>query len=201
MYLPWKVRRSSVHALMMTSTASWKRLAAGVDVDADAVEFLLLVAGTDAEVDTAVADDVQHGDFLGDEDGVVQGQDDYGGADADVLGASGDGAEERPDAGEQAVAGKAMLAKPGFIEAGLVGEGDLLQGIVEGLGRREVLVIGDDSEDSELHGSLLLRDCVVDGRNCITRGFVLQGYTGLTGFCAPGCRVGGVVAPLPRVQP
>ena len=63
-------------------------LAAGVDVDADAVEFLLLVAGADAEVEAAVADHIQHGDFLGDEDGVVQGQDDYGGADADVFGAS-----------------------------------------------------------------------------------------------------------------
>ena len=35
-----------------------------------------------------------------------------------------------------------MLAEPGFIEAGLVGEGDLLQRVVEGLGWREVLVIG-----------------------------------------------------------
>jgi len=129
--------------------------AAGVDVDAHAVELLLLITSADAEVDASVADHIQHGHFLGHQDGIVQGQDDDRSADADVFGASGDGAEERPDAAEQAVAGETVLAQPRLIKAGFVGEGNLLQSVVEGLGRREVFMVGNDGEDSELHGGLL----------------------------------------------
>ena len=93
----------------------------------------------------------------------MQGQDDDGGADADVFGASGDRAEERPDAGEQAVAGEAVLAEPGFVEAGFVGVGDLLQSVVEGLGRREVFMVGDDGEDSRTAWGPPVGDCVTNG--------------------------------------
>ena len=67
---------------------------AGVDVNTDAVELLLLVAGADAEVEAAVADDVEHGHFFGDQDWVMQRQDNDRGSDPDVLRAPGDGAEE-----------------------------------------------------------------------------------------------------------
>ena len=61
-------------------------------------------------------------------------------------------AQERPDARQQAVAREAMLTQPGLVQPGLVGEPDLIQGIVQRLRRREVLVIGNDGENSELHG-------------------------------------------------
>ena len=73
-------------------------LAAGVDINAETVEFLSLVAGTDAQVEASTADDVDHRSFFRHQDGVVQGQHHYGGADSDVLGAAGDQTGERPDA-------------------------------------------------------------------------------------------------------
>ena len=52
----------------------------------------------------------------------MQGQHDNRRADANVLRAAGDRAEEGPDSREQAVAGEAVLAKPYLVEAGFVGE-------------------------------------------------------------------------------
>ena len=77
---------------------SIKPLSAGVDVNAETVEFLSLVAGPDAQVEAATADDVDHRSFFRHQDGVVQGQHHYGGADSDVLGAAGNQTGKRPDA-------------------------------------------------------------------------------------------------------
>ena len=83
----------------------------------------------------------------------MQGKHDDGSADADILGAPGNRSEEGPNAGEQAVAGEAVLAQPCLIQAGFVGELYLLQSIGEGLLLGKVLVIGDYGKDSELHGA------------------------------------------------
>ena len=72
--------------------------AALVDVHADAVELLALVAGADPQIEPPTTDVVNHGCFFGHQDGIVQGQHDHGGADADALGPAGDHAGEGPDA-------------------------------------------------------------------------------------------------------
>ena len=128
-------------------------VAAGVNVNAHAVELLLLVTGADAEVEPAVAYDVEHGHFLGHQDGVMQRQDDNRRADADVPCTTGHRAQEGPDSREQAVAGKAVLAQPYLVKAGFVGELYLLQGLGQRLLLGKVLVIGDNGKNPELHGA------------------------------------------------
>ena len=70
---------------------------ARIDVDPHAVEFLALVAGADAEVEAAAANDINHRGFFSNHDWIVQGQHNYGGADADILGPSGYETAEGPD--------------------------------------------------------------------------------------------------------
>ena len=126
-------------------------LPAGVDVHAQAVELLLLVAGADAEVDSAPAEHVQHGYFFGHQDGVVERQDDDRRADADVLRAAHHRAQEGPDSRQQPVAREAMFSQPHFVEPELVGKLNLLQGVVERLGFSETFVEWNDVETAELH--------------------------------------------------
>ena len=129
-------------------------LAAGVYIHANAVKLLPLVTGADAEIDPSVAEDVQHGDFFSHQDRIVQGKNDHGRPDADVLGAGGNRARKRPDPRQQPVAGKTVFAQPNFVYSKLVGELDLFQGFVQGLTLGEALVIGNDGKHSEFHCTL-----------------------------------------------
>ena len=101
-----------------------------VDVHADAFKLLALIAGSDAQVKAPAADDVQHGDLFGYQYRVVQGQDNHGRADSDILGAPGHGAQEGPYPRQQPMAGEPVLAQPNFVYAQLVRQLDLLQGFV-----------------------------------------------------------------------
>ena len=83
----------------------------------------------------------------------MQRQDDYRGADADVLSAPGDCAEEGPDSGQKAVAGEAVLAQPYLVQTGIVGELDLFQGLGQRLLLGKVLMVGDYGKDSKFHGA------------------------------------------------
>ena len=132
-------------------------VAAGVDIDANAFKLLALVAGADTKIEPTATDDVQHRDFFCHQNRIVQGQDNYGGADAYVGGSPGYGAQEGPDSREQAMTREAVLAQPGFVDAGLIRECDLLQSVVQCLFLGKVLVVRDDGKDSELHVASLFR--------------------------------------------
>ena len=106
-------------------------LPTSVDVDAETVELLALVAGTDTQIEASTADYIDHRGFFRHQDGVVQGQHHHGGADSDVLGPASDQSGEGPDARQQAVAGEAVLAQPYFVDAQLVGQFNLLQCFIE----------------------------------------------------------------------
>ena len=68
-------------------------------VDAEAVEFLDLVAEADAQIEASVGEDVDGGGVLGDADRVVEGEEEDPGADADSGGESGDGGGDGQDGG------------------------------------------------------------------------------------------------------
>ena len=110
-----------------------------------------MVTGADAQVEASTADDIKHRSFFRNQNGVVQRQHDYGGADADVFGSAGYHAGEGPDARQQSVAGETVFAKPDFVDAKLVGQFDLFHALVEGLLLSLALVPRNDGEDSKLH--------------------------------------------------
>ncbi len=65
-------------------------------VDAESGELDGLVAAAGADDDAAGGDHVEGGDFFGEAEGVVEGEDQDGGADLDAFGAFGDrGAHEQ----------------------------------------------------------------------------------------------------------
>jgi len=64
-------------------------------VDAEAVEFLDLVAESDAEIEASVGEDIDGGGVLGDADCVVEGEQEDPGSDPDSGCQAGDGGGDR----------------------------------------------------------------------------------------------------------
>ena len=140
----------------MTVQVLAKPVAALLNVHAESLELAALVAAADAEVEPAVAEDVQHRCLLGGDYGVVERQHDDGCADSHALGAGGDVSGEGVDAGQKAMAGEVVLAEPDLVEAKPFSEFDLLDRLVERLALRPVGVGLDYVEHTELHGMLPL---------------------------------------------
>ena len=110
-------------------------------------------AAADAEVEPALADVVEGGDFLGDADGIAEGQQEHAEADADALGAAGDGGGHHDRGGEDAERDEVVFGQPDGLHAHLLRfRGDpesLLKGLLISyfVKRREL------KKQSGLHGA------------------------------------------------
>ena len=101
-------------------------VAAGLEIDAEAVELVFAVAGAEPKRETALAQDVDEGGVLRHPQRIGERQRHHGGADLDPLGERGEvaGIDEhiRHDA---VLIAEMMLGYPGVIEAQLVRAHDL----------------------------------------------------------------------------
>ncbi len=110
--------------------------AAFVHGDAEAGIFRRLVASADPEIEPPAAHDVDGCGLLGEPDGVMEGQDNDGGADADPLRAGGHPAGDDHQVSGDAVPLEVVLGQPDGVEAKLLGFLDLLE-----LGPEDVFVV------------------------------------------------------------
>jgi hypothetical protein len=76
---------------------------------------------------------------------------DHGGANAHILGARGDLAAIREEAGEQAVPRKTVLAWPDFIESNPVAQLNLFERIMQHLFWRHTFGPGGNGKQTEFH--------------------------------------------------
>ena len=129
----------------------WAWVCAGINLEA--VHFDERGGAAGAQLHAPVAENVQHGGALGDADGVVvlRRQQGHGVADADALGALGDGAVEhlgRGTVGE--LPQEVVFHRPEVLEADLVGQVHLGQHLLVAL-RLDAGVMG--FEESGFHTS------------------------------------------------
>ena len=161
----------------MTSNCLPGPVPALLDVDAQALELLPLVAAAHARVESASAQDVYRGKLLGHLYRVAEGQHHDGEADSRVLRPSGDVPREREQAGQYPVAREMVFAKPDLVEPGLVRELRPLQHLQERLLLGPFLVPPHRKENAEFHwtslppgaalrewsGRLSIRDATTNG--------------------------------------
>ena len=98
-----------------------------IEVDAEAVEFVLAIARAEAERETAIAQNIDEGGVLGDPQRIGERQRDHRGADLDAFGQRREIGGIDEHVGHDAVfVAEVMLGDPGIVEAELVGAQDLL---------------------------------------------------------------------------
>ena len=97
-----------------------------LEIDAEAVELVLAVAGAEAEHETAAAENVEERRVLGDPHRIGERQRHHCGADLDAFRQSGEIAGIDEHVRHDAVfVAEVMFGEPGVIEAELVGAQDL----------------------------------------------------------------------------
>ena len=105
-------------------------LVPGIEFYLEVAVLVVRRASAHAELQPAMAQQVEHRRLFRQADRVVEGQNADAGADADLLGAGGHVREDGRQRGEDAVPAGVMLRHPDRIEAQLFGELDLLQGFI-----------------------------------------------------------------------
>jgi hypothetical protein len=102
-----------------------------------ALELDRPVATAHADVEPASAEDVDHGQLLGEPDGVVEGEDGGGQPDAHALRPHGRGRGQDRRRDRQAVLDEVVLGQPDAVEPQLLGPGHLLDLALNDLGVAE----------------------------------------------------------------
>ena len=114
-------------------------------------------ATPDADLETSVAEIVEHADFVDKAERVVEGEEVDEGAEAEVGGALGESGEEGGGGGGHAEAGLVVLGEVVGVEAGLVGGGEKLEAAFVGIGKGFVssLEVVEEAEGTFRHGRIL----------------------------------------------
>ena len=128
-----------------------------VEVEAEALELVALIARAQADHRPALAQVVQEGDLLGEANRVVERRHDDRGAEPDALGDRREVGGHHQRRGADAVVGEVVLGEPGHVEAHVVGEAHHVGGVAHDLERGlTALAHGHQIEQSELHRALVL---------------------------------------------
>ena len=111
-------------------------------------------AVSDAPVEAAAGQVVEHGQAVGEFDGVVDGEEGDAGGEADVFGEGGGFGDEEVGEGRVFPALGEVFADPGFVEAEAVGGLEQVQVAVVGVGVGAVRGVEGHHKEAELHGGV-----------------------------------------------
>ena len=129
-----------------------------LDLDAEAFEFELLVAGSEPELEPAIGGHVGEADLAEQPVRMIERQHAYCRAEPDAGGTGGALGHQHQRRRAQAIIVEVVFREPGIVEAGHLGADGLLDRAVQhGLGRLAVIALLRQDEYAELHLMLPLR--------------------------------------------
>src|SRR5438128_1651150 len=129
-----------------------KYVAAGLEVDAEFVELVLLIAAAEPENRAPAAQLVQDREILKHAQRLVEGRHDHSRPQPDPPCQPGHVGRHRDRRGAEAIIGEMMLGEPGDIEADLLRQLHLIRGLAVDLVRAlGGVALGVEAEESEVH--------------------------------------------------